>query len=158
VDIVFSKQAYLHDLIQHIFHTGYAKDRPCSPLLVSSRRFNQMQPTYRIVREVHIAYHRYSTGAFHVLIRIGPDEQRGTRLKPLQGTFFREVVTEGLSFHALEEEPVLHVELQCPENVLSCEQATIEQMLKKEEETRFVFLLQTASNTAYCVCLAISYP
>jgi len=93
-----------------------------------------------------------------MLIRIGPDAQSGSRLMPLQSTFFREVVTEGFSFYALEEEPVIDVELHFPEEILSHEQTTIERVLQKEEETRFVFLLQMAANRTYHFSLVISYP
>lgn len=78
-------------------------------------------------------------------------------MEPLKSLLFREVVTEGLSFYAWEEEPVIKVGLQGPLEVLACERASSKKALKKDEATGFIFQLKAASNIPHGLCLVISH-
>lgn len=126
---------------------------------VDTIRGTAKQPRQPVDRELRIAYSRraYVNRAFYVNVRVGPQGAALLALTPQEAQTFKQTESERLKFEALEDEPTVQVELKFAEGEFSANKTQEQQKLKKDEETRFRFLLKPLKAEHCTLTVVISY-
>jgi hypothetical protein len=118
------------------------------------------EPTKHLIdRELRVAYsHKaYVNRAFYVNVRVGPQDGKLPPLTPEELKKFKQTRSERLQFEALEEEPLVKIELKFSEEEFRANKTVEQQRLKKDGETRFRFLLKPLKAEHCVLTVVISY-
>jgi hypothetical protein len=125
---------------------------------VEKSREETTPQTFPIDRAVRISYSRsvYIKQSFYVNVSIGSEGKKFSQPTEKEEKVFSHI-EEKLQFDALEEEPLIQVELQFTEGEFSANKIVERKKLKKEEDTHYHFLLKPLIAEHCVLTIAISY-
>jgi hypothetical protein len=116
---------------------------------------------YKIDRWLRIDYNRtiYINQIFYLDVLIGPKDATFTlsTLSQKEKGILKEVENEWLQFEALEETPLIQVELKFAEGDFNAGKIKEKKILKKDEITKFRFVLKPLKAEECILTLVISY-
>jgi len=119
----------------------------------------QVKKPHQINRELRIYHSRsiYINRAFYVDVRIGPKGKHLPDLTDKEKNTLEQAKSERLQFEALEEVPLVRVELKFAEGDFSANKTQEQQKLKKDDLTQFRFLLKPLKAEHCILTVVISY-